>query len=118
MGSRSTLIPDAAAIETDASGAVTGDQAVFTSVRSPTGEGYRLVAASAGVRAEEKVEITRRSPSHDNLCGSGAGAVGLSSYLLSSGRHCVGYVCHAGCEHTAGGHGQYYDNDDATRGGF
>jgi hypothetical protein len=44
------------------------EQAIFTSARSPTGEGYRIVAASKGLRPEEKQKITRFSPSHESLC--------------------------------------------------
>ncbi len=79
------------------------DHAVFTSVRSSTGAGYRIIAATPGVTAEEKAEITRRSPSHDSLCDPSPQAIGLISYYLESGRMCVGLVRHAGKEHTARG---------------
>lgn len=87
---------------------VTCDQAIFTSVRSIMGEGYRIIAASAGVQADEKIEITRRSPSHGGLVSDDPGAVGLEAYALPSGRHCVAYCCHAGCEHTARGGQRVY----------
>ncbi len=87
---------------------VQAEQAVFTSVRSPTGEGYRIIAASNGVRAEEKVEITRRSPSHGSLDDESAAAFGLSSYRLESGRYCVASSRYAGTEHTARGGGRVY----------
>ena len=67
------------------------------------GQGYRLIAASAGVRAEERIEITQRSPSHDSLCDGSPEAVGLLSYPLADGRHCVACCLHAGVEHTARG---------------
>ncbi|MBN1361535.1 MAG: hypothetical protein JW993_13135 [Sedimentisphaerales bacterium] len=93
-------------------GTVPADQAVFTSVRSPMGGGYRIVAASPGVRADEKAEMTRRAPSHASLCGDGPDAVadepdavGLLAYPLASGRYCVALSQYAGWEHTArGGH--------------
>ena len=44
------------------------DQAIFTSIRTPMGEGYRIIAASRGLRPHEKQAITRSSPSHDSLC--------------------------------------------------
>ncbi|HPD29455.1 MAG TPA: hypothetical protein PLL20_05635 [Phycisphaerae bacterium] len=84
------------------------DQAVFTSIRTPTGQGYRIVAASRGVRADEKAEITARSPSHGSLYESRPDAVGLLSYRLTSRRFCVGYVCHAGVEHTGRGGQRVY----------
>ncbi len=84
------------------------DQAVFTSIRTPTGQGYRIVTASPGVRAEEKAEITTRAPSHGSLYESESDSVGLLSCRLTSGRFCVGYVCHAGVEHTGRGGQRVY----------
>ena len=84
------------------------DQVVFTSVRSNTGEGYRIIAASSGVRTDEKSDITRRAPSHGSLCASNDEPVGFMCFQTASGRYCVGYSCHAGKEHTArGGHRVY-----------
>lgn len=81
---------------------VAAEQAIFTSVRGPTGEGYRIIAAG-GLSPEEKQEITRRSPSHAALIDPDPAALGLLSYALKSGRRCVGVVRHAGEEHTARG---------------
>jgi len=79
------------------------DQAVFTSIRTCRGEGYRIIAASSGVRADERVAITRYSPSHGRLYDSTSAAVGLASYLLTSDRHCVAHCRYAGTEHTGRG---------------
>jgi len=76
---------------------------VFTSLPSATGEGYRVVAASCGVRAQERTEITRRSPSHGALCSVGADASGLAITTLASGRVCVSFSRFAGAEHTGRG---------------
>ena len=46
------------------------EQAVFTSTRMPTGEGYRITACSRGLRPDIKQVITRHSPSEDALCWS------------------------------------------------
>lgn len=97
------------------------DQLVFTSIRSPMGEGYRVVASSPGVRAEEKSEITRRAPSHGSLCSVAADAVGMLAYPLATGRYAVAYCCHAGKEHTARGGQRVYthfavlNSDDYAR---
>ena len=96
------------------------DRAIFTSIRTPTGEGYRIVAASAGVRADEKKEVTQRSPSHGSLCNPAPTAVALSCYPLRSGRYCVADSRHAGVEHTARGGQRVYTHialldDDAFR---
>ncbi len=105
MDHRSGLASPGAA---DPGGLVEADQAIFTSMRSSMGEGYRLVAMSPGVCAEERTELTRRSPSHDSLCLPAEEAVGLLSYRLASGRRCVAYCCHAGREHTARGGWRVY----------
>lgn len=89
-------------------GAILVDHAVFTSIRTPTGEGYRIVAATAGVKTEEKTEITRRSPSHGGLGATGPAARGLSCYPLPTGRYAVAWSCHAGKEHTARGGDRVY----------
>ncbi len=86
------------------------DQAIFTSVRSPTGEGYRIIAASKGLRPEERQTITRCSPSHDALCWADADGdatqpdrYAASFFPFPTQRLCVAYSCHAGAEHTGRG---------------
>ncbi len=79
------------------------EHAVFTSVRSPSGEGYRIAAASPGVRSNEKSEITKHSPSHGGLCGDDPDAVGLSAYPLPTGKTCIAYSRYGGAEHTGRG---------------
>src|SRR5690606_38204025 len=74
------------------------DRAVFTSIRSPMGSGYQVVAASAGVSADEKREITQRAPSHGNLCDNTPDAEALAAFVLRSQRHCVFLSRHAGAE--------------------
>lgn len=79
------------------------DHAVFTSVRSPMGEGYRIIAASGGLRPDERMETTRRAPSHGSLCETNVDAAGVIGFPLPTGRYCVGYVRLAGKEHTSRG---------------
>ncbi|MHC4441567.1 MAG: GAP1-N2 domain-containing protein [Planctomycetota bacterium] len=105
MGDGSTEI---ATVESDTKRVISCDQVIFTSVRSLVGEGYRIITASRGVCSEEKVDITRRSPSHGGLYESPGDSVGLLSYVLSSGRHCIAYSCHAGREHTSRGGQRVY----------
>lgn len=93
---------------TTISTAVYCDQAIFTSACSATGTGYRLVAASRGLRADEKQEIVKRSPSHDGLCNPSPDAVGVSFYPLASGRLAVAYTCCAGLEQSARGGQRIY----------
>ena len=79
------------------------DQAIFTSQKSPMGEGYRIVASSPGIRPEEKAEITRRSPSHGSLANNSPQSEGMLAYPLPTGRYCVCHCKHDGAEHTARG---------------
>lgn len=83
--------------------ALRGDQAIFTSLRTPTGEGYRIVAASGGLTADEKAELVTRCPSHGGLSSAAADATALAAFPLRSGRHCVAWIRNAGVEHTARG---------------
>ncbi len=87
---------------------IQADQAIFTSIRTHTGEGYRIIAASSGVTVDERSELTRRSPSHDSLCSSADGAVAVIGYALQSGRYCVSYSRYAGREQTARGGQRVY----------
>ncbi|MCB9857623.1 MAG: hypothetical protein H6818_18220 [Phycisphaerales bacterium] len=79
------------------------DHAVFTSIRSPMGEGYRIIAATSGIRPDERMETTRRAPSHGGLATDHPDALGVIGFPLPTGRYCVGLVRHAGKEHTARG---------------
>ncbi|MFQ5806112.1 MAG: hypothetical protein ACE5I3_06655 [Phycisphaerae bacterium] len=84
-------------------GTVQLEQAVFTSMRSPMGRGYQIVAASAGISTDEKKEIVQCAPSHGSLCDPTPTAVGLASFELRSGRRCLFLARNAGVEHTARG---------------
>ena len=85
------------------------DRAIFTSLPSVIGEGYRLVAWSDGLRAEERVELTRRAPSHGALCGDAGSSRGLILLRLqSSARVACGFVRVAGAEHTRRGGGRVW----------
>ncbi len=84
------------------------EQAIFTSVRTPMGEGYRIIAASKGLKPEEQQAITRRSPSHDALASTNDNAMGLSFYKLPTGRLCLAFSRYAGAEHTGRGGQRVY----------
>ncbi len=88
--------------------AVLCDQAIFTSIPSPMGSGYRLVAASTGLDPNEKRHIVARCPSHDGLADEGPHAEAVSFYPLPTGRLCTAYTCPAGDEHTARGGKRVY----------
>jgi hypothetical protein len=82
---------------------VSAEHAVFTSVRSPWGRGYRIIAASAGISADEKREIVQRAPSHQSICAGSPHGWGLASFTMQSGRRCVLVAEKAGVEHSARG---------------
>lgn len=84
-------------------GPVPAEQAVFTSVPSATGSGYRLISASGGLTPEERQEITQRCPSHASLTDDGPSAEGLAAWRLRTGRSAVAWSRHAGAEHTGRG---------------
>jgi hypothetical protein len=94
------------------------ERAVFTSVRSALGEGYRLIACSPGLSGEQRQELTRRCPSHGGLCDPSPSGRGWASLPLESGGHAVVVTCCAGAEHTARGGGRIYSQigvlDDAA----
>ena len=93
------------------------DQAIFTSIRTPMGEGYRIVAASKGIRPEEKKAILRSSPSHESFCtpfDTGylhEEPLALAFYPLRTGRLCVALSCFAGEEHTGRGGKRVYTHN-------
>lgn len=82
---------------------VTVEHCVFTSVRSPMGEGYRLIAKTPGIKPEEAAELPQRAPSHGGLCDKDETATGMLAFQLDSGRYAIGFARHAGREHTARG---------------
>ena len=92
------------------------EQAVFTSTRMPTGEGYRITACSRGLRPDIKQVITRHSPSQDALCWSPEPSGGdreppryaASFYAVPGDRLCVAYSCYAGAEHSGRGGERVY----------
>jgi hypothetical protein len=67
------------------------------------------VAWSAGVRPEERQELTRRAPSHGALAGDGDAPRGLVLLRLqSTGRYVYGFVRVSGAEHTRRGGGRVW----------
>ncbi len=96
---------------------LTCEQAIFTSTRTPTGEGYRIIAAGKGLRPDEKQVIIRNSPSHDSLCPLSEEMSkvcdwkeprAFALYPLPGGRLCAAYSCNAGAEHTGRGGQRVY----------
>ncbi len=102
LGSGATAGRGSVANRADAT-EVVFDQAIFTSVRTPMGEGYRIIAASAGLTSDEKQAITTHAPSHDALCEESPEALGIACYPLPGGRLCIATTCRAGTEHTGRG---------------
>jgi hypothetical protein len=96
------------AAATAGAGEIVCDQVIFTSVRTPMGEGYRIIAATSGMKPDERQAITQNAPSHDALCNADAQASAMAFYTLPTGRLCVAHSSCAGSEHTGrGGHRVY-----------
>lgn len=87
----------------DAAHGVAVEQAIFTSIRSPLGMGYRLVAVSSGVTEDEKREIVQSAPSHQSLADETPGVIACASFPLGSGRRCVFLSQNAGVEYSGRG---------------
>lgn len=79
------------------------DRGIYASERSPMGVGYRMIATSVGITADEKREIVRCAPSQGSLCATTEDAAALASFPLSSGRQALLLSRHAGIEPTARG---------------
>ncbi|RJP30758.1 MAG: hypothetical protein C4547_16305 [Phycisphaerales bacterium] len=118
MPDRSGTAGRRAAVNRPDAAEVVFDQAIFTSVRTPMGEGYRIIAASAGVSGDEKQAITTHAPSHDALCDESSRAGGIACYPLPSGRLCIATTCRAGTEHTGRGKRIYTYNLVVDEAGF
>lgn len=84
------------------------EQAIYTSIRSPMGAGYRIVAGSNGLSADDRKQLTQRCPSHGNLSNPAAEATGWLAFPLEAGKYAVTVACHAGREHTARGGERVY----------
>lgn len=79
------------------------DQAVFTCIRSALGQGYRIIAQSAGLRPAETAEIAKRSPSGEGFCDDGPDATGVSFFPLPGGRYAAVFSQCSGLEPTGRG---------------
>jgi|GEM_PF-946247 len=104
------------------------DQAIHTSLRTAMGEGYRIVAASQGLRPREKQTILRTSPTLDSIClppeSTKSEPLAVSFYQLSSKRLCLALSRFAGQEHTGRGGKRVYtinvilNDEDFARCGY
>jgi hypothetical protein len=88
---------------TDTRAHLSVDQAIFTSMPSSVGEGYRIIAASSGLVASERAELTRSAPSHGSLIEDDGMDGAFLVCCLASGRLAIGWVRNAGMEHTRRG---------------
>ncbi|MFQ5413316.1 MAG: hypothetical protein ACE5E6_02550, partial [Phycisphaerae bacterium] len=84
------------------------EQAIFTSVRTPMGEGYRIIAAGKGLKPEEKKTITTQSPSHEAVCDTSPDARAVACYPLPTERLCVAATRVAGAEQSGRGGRRVY----------
>lgn len=76
------------------------EQAVFTSSRTDRMDGYQLVAASAGVTAEQAEEITAWGPAHDSLLSPESRIGSVNFHRLDSGPFCISKTVPSGAEYS------------------
>lgn len=79
------------------------EHAVFTSAQSQKGDGYHLVARSAGITDADARELTAWGPSHDALAQQKVVAKSINFFRLSSGQFCIGRTITAGEEYSERG---------------
>lgn len=79
------------------------EQAVYTCICTPAGQGYRVIAASSGFSSHDCAEIVRFVPALGGLCADTPDATGISFSPISNQRFAVLHTCHAGKEPTGRG---------------
>jgi hypothetical protein len=84
------------------------EQAIFTSARTASGDGYQLVARSPGVTEEQSRELTIWGPSHDALCERRDERSSVNFQRLSCGTYCVSKTMEAGKEYSSRGGARIY----------
>lgn len=94
--------PPSAPLAPHTADSVPVEHAIFTSTRSHTGEGYRFIASSPGVRPEDKRLLLPRMPSDGGLCDPEPAAQALAFFGVGE-RLCLAWSLYAGREHTARG---------------
>lgn len=87
---------------------ITVEQAIFTSAATAQQSGYHLVAASPGVTADDRQELTVWCPSHDSLAGAGPDAASFNFHPLPSGAFCLSRTTLSGMEYSGRGSGRVY----------
>jgi len=76
------------------------EQAVFTSARTARGQGYQLVARSAGISRRHARELARWRPTHNSLLDASAERRSINSHRLTCGAFCVSLTTPAGTEYS------------------
>ncbi len=84
------------------------EQAIFTSVRRSTREGYHVAATSPGVDHDEIRELSIWGPAHDALLDPRQGAQSINFHQLSSGRFCVSLTTALDAEYSGRGGCEVY----------
>jgi hypothetical protein len=99
--SRSVVTPAACGSSTPVQ--VLCEQAVYTCLCTAAGQGYRVIAASAGLSSHDFSEIVRYAPALGGLCVDSPEAAGISFFPISNDRYAILHTCHAGKEPTGRG---------------
>ena len=78
-------------------------QAIFTSMRGPSRDGYQLAVASDGLSREDARAVSQWGPAHDALRDAGALAESFQFHPLPSGSYCLSRTTHQGPEYSGRG---------------
>jgi len=76
------------------------EQAIFTSVQSGQGDGYRLVAKSPGINQDEARQLKRWGPGHNSLLDCQFEQGSFNFHALESGTFCISRTIAAGNEYS------------------
>ena len=79
------------------------EQAVFSSARTATREGYQVVAASAGASPTDLGQLTVCCPTHDSLAPGRSPAGSVNYWPLASGSRCISRTTPSGGEYSGRG---------------
>ncbi len=86
-------------------------QAIFTSIRSGSNDGYQLAASSPGIASEDARELSQWGPAHDSLYRDRVASGCVNFFRLSSGLHCVSRTVPAGREYSGRGGERIYTHN-------
>jgi len=90
------------------SGTVAVEQAIFTSARTSSKDGYQLVAWSPGISSEDARQLAVWGPAHDSMIVDDPSDVSLNFHPLAEHKFCVSRTVLGSAEYSGRGGRQVY----------